>query len=307
MSQKILTESGTNEAEFLEFGLGSQSFAINVAKIVQIIPFREEELTRTVGTPDSVLGSLLWRNQTIDLIDLKRTLNFTAEEDSERSIVLVTNFNNITSGFRIDGVTRIYRAGWDSIIPVDASLNKYSPRFTGMICIEERIVLLVDFEKIIFDLCPDTEEAVDLSALALKRKLKREDNQIVFAEDSTLIRTNISKILQRAGYKVFAFEDGQKAYDYITQIHQQFGDSEHGDDFPIDLLVTDIEMPQMDGLTLCRKVKKMETLSDLPVLIFSSLINEQMIVKCREVDANAYVTKPGSEDLINKIDEMLLI
>lgn len=106
------------------------------------------------------------------------------------------------------------------------------------------------------------------------------------------------------------FENGQKAFDHvkrITEAENDAGETDKPFQVPIDLLITDIEMPQMDGLTLCRQLKKDERLKDLPVLIFSSLINEQMVNKCKEVDANAYITKPGSRDLLKKVDELLRI
>lgn len=307
MADEILTESGTNEVEFLEFYIGSQSFAVNVAKVVQIIPYDNKKVTPTAMTPDAVLGSLLWRDRTIDLFDMQAALHRKEERNTERPIILVTNFNNVTSGFYIDGVERIHRLSWDEIRPMDAIMDSHSPRFTGVITIGNKNVLLVDFEKILAELCPDLDETGSEAGLKrIAKKTDREDNRIVFAEDSGLIRRNMTRFLREAGYHVTEFENGALALDYVTKKKKEA--AENGEEITkyIDLVITDIEMPRMDGLTLCRRIKKDLKLGDLPVLIFSSLINEQMAVKCKEVGADAYVSKPRSEKLINQVDEMLL-
>ncbi len=306
MSTDILTESGTNEAEFLEFYLNNQSFAINVAKVIQITSFNDQELTRTAGGPDSVLGSLLWRDHTIDLIDLSAALNSVEDDQSEKSVVLITNFNNMTCGFRIDGVNRIHRISWNNIQPMDGMLDRYSPRFTGTLTIEDKNILLVDFETLLSELFFDDEEADLKKELSQEsREEQREGFNIVFAEDSALIRNNMLKYLKLAGYQVKAFENGKAAWDYVHELRYATEDGKTVAD-SVSLIITDIEMPQMDGLTFCRKIKEDQWLSEIPVVMFSSLINEQMALKCEEVGANDYLSKPRSKELILKVDEILL-
>ncbi|MBU2643542.1 chemotaxis protein [bacterium] len=306
MSTEILTESGTNEAEFLEFYINQKSFAINVAKVIQIISFDDELLTRTAGGPPSVMGSLLWRDHTIDLINLSQALKDGDDLSSERPVVLVTNFNDMTAGFRISGVNRIHRVNWNDIQPMDAVLDRYSPRFTGTLTIEGKNILLVDFEKLLSELFDNNEEAeINKELIRSSREAQRKDKRIVFAEDSVLIRKNLQKYLTAAGYQVNVHENGQSAWDHITRLKNS---TEAGTDMAevVDLVITDIEMPQMDGLTFCRKIKEDKRLAKIPVVIFSSLINDQMAIKCREVGADAFLSKPRTKDLIVKIDEMLL-
>ncbi len=306
MSTDILTESGTNEAEFLEFYLNNQSFAINVAKVIQITSFNDQELTRTAGGPDSVLGSLLWRDHTIDLIDLSVALNSVEDDQSEKSVVLITNFNNMTCGFRIDGVNRIHRVSWNTIQPMDGMLDRYSPRFTGTLTIEDKNILLVDFETLLSELFFNDEEADLKKELSQQsREEQREGLNIVFAEDSALIRNNMLKYLKLAGYQVKAFENGKAAWEYVHELRYATEEGKTVAD-SVSLIITDIEMPQMDGLTFCRKIKEDQWLSEIPVVMFSSLINEQMALKCKEVGANDYLSKPRSKELILKVDEILL-
>lgn len=311
MATNILTESGTNEVEFLEFYIGDQSFAINVAKVMQIILFDDQKLTITAGSINSVMGTLLWRDSTIDLIDLNVALNSgkgEQTEKTERSIVLITNFNNVTSGFLISGVNRIHRMDWGEIHAIDTMLDKYSPRFTGTITIDEKNILLVDFESLIGEICATDalEELCDAVKSTGTITDKRNQKNLVFAEDSILIRANMLKYLEEAGYKVNAFENGQMAHNYIMSRKKQLTDKSKITDF-VDLIITDIEMPVMDGLTLCRKVKEDTEIYDVPVMIFSSLINDQMAEKCKEVGANGYVSKPRSQQLISEIDKILSI
>jgi len=311
MATNILTESGTNEVEFLEFYIGDQSFAINVAKVMQIILFDKDELTVTAGSSNSVIGTLLWRDSTIDLIDLNVALNSGGgekTEKTERSIVLITNFNNVTSGFLISGVNRIHRMDWGEIHAIDTMLGKYSPRFTGTISIDNKNILLIDFESLIAEICATDalEELSDGVKLTGSVTDKRKQKNLIFAEDSILIRANMTKYLEEAGYKVNAFENGQSAYNFIVKRKAQLTDKSKITDF-VDLIITDIEMPVMDGLTLCRKIKEDSEIFDLPVMIFSSLINDQMTEKCKEVGADGYVSKPRSQQLISQVDKILSV
>lgn len=122
---------------------------------------------------------------------------------------------------------------------------------------------------------------------------------IVFAEDSTTIRKGVVSVLRKVGFeKITEFENGLEAYNFIknTENHEN-----ENDPHAILALVTDIEMPRMDGLTLCRKLKQDERFRKIPILIFSSLINDQMIEKCKTVGADHYVAKPE----VNKLTRFL--
>lgn len=306
MESEILTESGTNEAEFLEFYLNNQGFAINVSKVVQIIPFDEERLTRLAGGSESLLGSLLWRDKTIDLIDLYKALNTEEIDPGDQPVVLVTNFNKITCGFKTRGVNRIHRVGWDEIKPLDPVLERYSPMFTGSISINGKNILLVDFEKLIAGMFQGEDEK-NLQALLENDGIRdrRSMMNVVLAEDSNSIRKNVIRYLKAAGYTVNAHENGQLAWDYLNRTQQEIGNGNPVSDI-VNLVITDIEMPQMDGLTFCRKIKETDGFTGIPVVIFSSLINEQMALKCQEVGADAYLTKPQADDLIDIIDDILL-
>ncbi len=303
MGQKILLESGTNEVEILEFYLGVQEYGINIAKVAQIIPFDPARLTRVPSSHQAVLGALLWQDRTIPLIDLGRMLGLSSGETVARPIVLVAEFNSVVNGFLTDGVNRIHRLSWERLDPMSPLLEAHASHYTGSIRVESRDVLLIDFECIIAELFPETSIAyhdVGISPLA-----ERGNKHVVFAEDSNCIRTMLGSHLRAAGYTgLEIFENGADALRYVEQTRQRAAAAGEPLTTQLDLVVNDIEMPVMDGLALCRRLK-LELGLDVPVVIFSSLINEAMEQKCREVGADANLNKPRLDQLVEVMDHLL--
>ena len=296
MSNEILLESGTNEVEILEFYLGEQGFGINIAKIAQIIPYDRSKLTVVPHGNPAFLGTLLWQGQTIPLIDLNVFLRHNRQE-VEHPIVLVTEFNGVRNGFLTDGVNRIHRISWQAISPMGALLDRYTSVCTGSIHIDGNDILLIDFEFIISSINPET--SVSFRRMEEESAAGRGDKMVIFVEDSSFIRNTIAGRLDKLGFsQLMVFENGQEACDHIRErVDKASG-------LP-SLVVTDIEMPKMDGLALCRTIKKELQLDAVPVVLFSSLINEQMTFKCREVGADAFLTKPKVDELVGVMDRLL--
>jgi len=304
--QGILLESGTNEVEILEFLLRDQSFGVNVAKIQAIEQFSWKSVTVVPMIPASMVGAFLFRNRTIPLIDLAAEFGLDVKisreadggrEDLGSRIVLVMEFNNMTTAFLADGVNRIHRLYWKDIQPLSSVLDSEEVTFTGSVHIEDREILIADMEKIVSNLIPDSfwrlsspsQEERDTQA-------DRSSVRVVLAEDSVVVRNLLSNLLSTEGYSnLTVWDNGRVAFDYLQAQPD-----------PPDVLITDIEMPAMDGLTLCREVKQDPKLNRLPVVIFSSLINEQMAAKCRSVGANAYISKPQFGKLARILDELCL-
>ena len=311
--QEILLETGTNEMEIIEFYLGSQSFGINVHKLKEIIPFDQDAVTVVPGSDEGMLGTLLLRGNTIPLIDLKQSLaQKQADMDEDvRQVVLVCEFNNRINGFKVDGVNQIHRVSWDSVQPMASFIDQYRPRFTGSINIEGREILIVDLEHIITEF--DPESAIDFnstvpeSADQVGPTQTRASRSLMLAEDSSLIRAGIEKVLKGSNYSnLKVFVDGQDCYDQILQIKERVENGEQLSDL-LNLLITDIEMPKMDGLTLCKRIKDDPILKEVKVVLFSSLINDQMAAKCDLVGADGYATKPQIPYLVEMMDRMLKI
>ena len=309
--QEILLETGTNEMEIIEFYLGTQSFGINVHKLKEIITFDQDALTVIPGSGDGMLGTLLLRGSTIPLIDLKSHIS-QKEDDLEgdvRRVVLVCEFNDRVNGFKIDGVNQIHRVSWEDVQPMASFIDQYRPRFTGSVNIDGREILIVDLEHIVaeFDSEANLDYEAGLHAAEMEEKMPhtRERMKLMMAEDSALIRNGIEKVLKGANYTdLTVFVDGQQCYDHILEIRQRVTDGEPLSGM-LNLLISDIEMPKMDGLTLCKKIKDDPLLRDVKVVMFSSLINDQMAAKCDQVGADGYATKPQIPYLVEMMDKFL--
>ncbi len=306
----ILLESGTNELEIIEFHVGSQPLGINVQKLKEIISFDESNLTAIPESDPAMLGTLLLRGETIPLIDLKKHLKQRQSEEQseeERPVVLVCEFNHRTNGFKIDGVNQIHRVSWSDVEPIAPFINQFKPRFTGSIHIEEREILILDLEHIVGEFDPESvlgeSEPHDDSEAATENPAQRQQLKVLMAEDSSIIRSGIKKVLHKAGFDgLEVFVDGDECYRRVLQLKAE-ADAD-GEDIKqrLNLIISDIEMPKMDGLTLCRKVKEELGYKHIPVLLFSSLINPPMEIKCDSVGADGYAAKPEIAKLIGMMD-----
>ncbi len=307
--QEILLESGTNELELLTFVLGNQSFGLNVLKVQSIQRFDPSSLTKIPRAHHALLGMILYRDKTIPLIDLSAALELEEKHETEENqIVIVTEFNSVVNGFLVDSVNRINRLNWENFIPLDRSLGRTGKSITGSIQIEDADIMVIDLEYILSVISPSLaigdikEETAKLSS-----QESREEVNVFFAEDSSTIRTNVVRILEKSGYKnVRSFEDGQQAFDALVELRDQ-ADTNRLDGMQLPhVLISDIEMPQMDGLSLCKKIKEDSKLEQIVVIMFSSLINNQMIDRCRVVGADDYISKPEMDKLVIILDKLCL-
>jgi len=301
-------DTGTNQVEILEFFLGRQSFGLNLAKIMQIVAYEGSKVTPLPNQSARTLGLFHWRENTIPLIDLHIALNLQSGERPERLMVLVTKCNELICGFLIDGVDQIHRLNWEDIHPTNKILERHSTNILASFSAGDKDILLVDIEKMISEFFPEIKMAQKFEDLGLVHNLMRADAKLVFVEDSGFIRKNVSILLREVGYNdVMLFENGLDAFQHVARLQIKAGiENRPITDF-VSLIVTDIEMPKMDGLTLCRRVKQELGLAEVPVAIFSSLVDEQMGAKCREVGADIYATKPKINELVTKIDSLLNI
>ncbi len=321
----ILLQSGTNEVELLEFSLGDQSFGVNVAKIQAIEQYDPERVTKLPMAHPAMAGMLLFRERTIPLLDMRREMGATCSEEqggngdeiggcgeTESRVVLIQEFNNMTTGFLADGVCQIHRVSWEDMHPLAPMIANSGAPFTGSIHIDEREILVVDMERIVADIFPGSlhEEMMSSAASAGHESASERANvRVLVAEDSSVIRTMLKEAFAKGGYEqVQVYSNGKAAYDAICELKSSAApDAEGGDTLESKtILVTDIEMPSMDGLALCRNVKETLGLKKLPVVVFSSLINAQMAAKCHSVGADAYISKPEFSKLIWIVDRFCL-
>ena len=290
----ILLESGTGEVEILEFVLNNKFYAINVIKVKEVI--HANNLTKLPDSHPAIAGLTLYRNKIITLIDLKYVLEKQHKNETESTIILCA-FNKIEIAFSIDNVVGVHRIKWEKITkPDDISINSL---VIGNIILNNKIILLLDFEKIVTDISPSTGISEDkIVDIAYKDRSKV---NLVLADDSPLIRRLLKDTLIKAGFKnLKIFDDGKQVSDYLFNLvaekREEFMEDVH-------VLITDIEMPQMDGLTLTRKIKEHDILKKLPVILFSSLITDDLKHKGASVGADAQLSKPEIGELVTCIDE----
>lgn len=297
MDKGILLESGTNELEVLEFCIGNNYYGINVAKVREILPYKNP--TPIPNAHPCIEGVFMPRDEIITIVNLARHLNMPAS-DSGKDMYIVTNFNKLNIGFHVHSVVGISRVSWADISKPDATLNANGSGIaTGIIKMEGKLVVILDFEKIITDISPETGLKVsDIDQLGPRQ---RNEAPILIAEDSPLLGKLISESLIKAGYiNLTMTTNGQEAWDKLNEFK-----SEGILEKKVKLVITDIEMPQMDGHRLTKLVKDTPSFAHIPVVIFSSLVNDEMRKKGEALGADAQLSKPEIGHLVEAIDGIL--
>ena len=297
MDTKILLENGTNELEVLEFKLDGNAYGINVAKIKEIITY--EPVTPVPNAHPSIEGIFMPRDTMITAIDLKNCLQRGVSEPG--GLFIITNFNKLDIAFHVDSVVGIHRVSWREIIKPGSTISTSEDGVsTGIIKFDDRLIIILDFEKIVTDINPETGlKVADIEELGERHRI---DVPILIAEDSPLLNKLIVDSLHKAGYvNLIHTENGQQAYDVIQECKKEGTLKEH-----VQCIITDIEMPLMDGHRLTKLVKSDEETKNIPIVIFSSLVNDDMKRKGEALGANAQLSKPEIGNLVRVVDELVL-
>ncbi len=299
METGILLESGTNELEILEFRVGNNYYGINVAKIKEIVPFKEP--TPIPNSHPCIEGIFMPREEIISIINLEKCLNIIRTSGSTHTdMYIVTNFNKLNTAFHVHEVLGIHRVSWADIATPDATISSESTSVaTGIIRLDNKLIVILDFEKIVSDISPETGlKSSDIDKMGTRG---RNNSPILIAEDSPLLSKLISDCLFKAGYNnIDMHGNGLEAWNKLCQ----YRDSGKIDE-KVACVITDIEMPQMDGHRLTKLIKDDPKLSHLPVVIFSSLVNEEMRRKGEALGANAQLSKPEIGMLVQEIDKLI--
>ena len=306
MSQtNILLEAGTNELEIVEFFLDEPGddgkpyrgyYGVNVAKVLEII-----QMPKITSLPDvqdpSVLGAFNLRSHIIPLVDLSLWLGKAPVEHREAPKVIVTEFNSVTTAFQVAGVNRIHRISWEEVEPPSKYVAMVSKsNITGVVKMENRIIFLLDLENVVAKLNPSLglrlDTAIDWGSEECYRAL--------VADDSTLIREMLKDLLQKANFEVEAVTNGREAWERLCEIRRRAEEEGRPVRDYVQVLVSDIEMPSMDGHNLCKRVKEDTALRELPVILFSSLITDKLRHKGVSVGADDQISKPEVTQLAKR-------
>ncbi len=294
----ILLESGTNEIEVMKFTVMGEFYGINVAKVQEII--MSSKVKTMPHAHPAVEGIFKPRDTLITVINLAYYLSGDKPENNSRDLFIVTNFNRMTVAFRVQSIEGISRLSWKDIQKPDKTIvNGDDGVATGIAQCDDQLVTILDFEKIVAEIAPET--TIQMSEIEKLGDRSLCESPIIIAEDSVLLSRMIGEALERAGFtSVRNFSNGQEAWDYLEAIKddQNLYDK-------VNLIITDIEMPEMDGHRLTKLVKTDDRLKHIPLIIFSSLINEQMRIKGKDLGADEQLTKPEIGHLVDVIDELL--
>ena len=294
----ILLESGTNEIEIMKFTIQGEFYGINVAKVKEIM--MSEKVKMMPHAHPAVEGIFKPRDILITVIDLGYYLTGEDLGHKPRDLFIVTNFNKMTVAFRVQSIEGISRISWKDIQKPDKTLSHGEEGVaTGIAQCAGELVTILDFEKIVAEIAPET--TIQISEVEQMGDRPLCNSPLVIAEDSVLLQKMIDDSLERAGFMdVKNFNNGQEAWNYLSGMRN---DENLYD--KVNLIIMDIEMPEMDGHRLTKLVKDDPRLKKIPVVIFSSLIDDQMRTKGEALGADEQLTKPEIGHLVHVIDRLL--
>ncbi|MCI1930532.1 MAG: chemotaxis protein [Clostridia bacterium] len=295
---EILLESGTNEIEIMVFKINGNLFGINVAKVKEIM--MSAQVTPIPLTHPAIEGVFKPRGVVITVFDLPKYLYGDDAVHTEKDIFIITNFNKILIAFRVTSVEGIFRLSWEDIQKPDKTIGGKEGMATGITQIKDGIVTILDFEKIVSEVAPSASIKID----DINKFGHRQANNspIVIVEDSIMLSKIIIECLTRAGFtNINKFDNGKEAWNYLETIKKK----EENIEKKVSLVITDIEMPIMDGYKLTKLIKDDEKLKEIPVIIFSSMINDEIYAKGKSIGADEQVSKPDIGNLVGVIDYLL--
>ncbi len=297
-NDSILLESGTNELEIVEFTIGTNRFGINVIKVREIIPAMP--VTKVPFSHPHVEGVISLRNEVIPVVNLAKSLRLPVQYDEKDEKFIITEFNNLKVAFHVEKIVRIHRISWERIEQPNELAKNLESLITGIIQLDDDMILLPDFEKIIFNINPNT--GISEERIKQLDERERSEKTILIAEDSPLLREMLQQTLKKVGYvNIEVCHDGEEALNKLLDYAEKGNVADH-----IQLVITDIEMPKMDGHHLTKRIKEHDKLKQLPVIIFSSLITADLRHKGEQVGADAQVSKPEVDELVKHVDKHIL-
>ena len=290
---------GNNRLELLLFRLhGTQPFGINVFKVREVLQC--PELTEMPGSSPHVRGIAHLRGVPVMVIDLSQATGGKRIEDLSSAYVLVTEYNRHTQGFLVNGVDRIVNTNWDQILPPPkgAGAGHY---LTAVTEIDGKLVQIIDVEKVFSEITPvDEDVSEDVKSKATARDFK--DLIVLVADDSAVARNQVKRALSSTGVQVELVNDGRLALDWLNAKAAELG----GDiSTKVPLLISDIEMPEMDGYTLTAEIKADPVLRNMHVVLHSSLsgvFNEAMVKK---VGADQFIAKFHPDELASAVQKWM--
>ncbi len=286
------------ELEVMEFEVGSNTYGINIAKVKEVVQYSEP-----LPSPDQnpcVEGILMLRGNPIPVISLSKRLGIKEAENTSRHLFIITSFNNLEVGLHVYAINGIVKLSWSDIKSPDETISRYNNCIiTGIVNFKEKILVLLDFEKIVADINPSTTiQTKDVKKADIN---PNSDNPIMVVDDSQMLNKLIGSCLAKAGYtNIISFANGKEAWDALCA-----AEDKNNIRNKYNVIISDIEMPVMDGLTLCSKIKHDKDMNKIPVILFSSILDESMEARAKTVGADASISKPRINELVGILEGLM--
>lgn len=313
-------EVGSNIFELVEFVLfpedqhgpgqsDNNSYGVNVAKVREVI--RVPEIVPCLTTCPSVLGVFNLRGHPIPVIHLASALGLPGQEIPPGSQVIVTEFSRRLAGFVVAGTKRIRRVSWDKVLPPSSETFGH---ITGMMLIEDsKFIFILDFEKILLEIessmggraatgfqsSPSTVAGSPSSGTLRSSGSGPSAESVVIVDDSPIARRTLKSMLESFGLQTQSFTNGEEAWKYLV------GQASRGSHSAILAIISDVEMPMLDGYSLAKRVKGHQELASLPFLLHSSLTGQVNRDRAIEAGANDYVTKFNKREIVEALRKYL--
>ncbi len=295
IDHNILLESGTNELEVLELFIAERlpngavvpcHFGVNVAKVMQVIEAPSFAAPESASNP-CFMGMIDIRNMMVPVLDLSRWLNMDMAR-SPHDVIMVTEFSHAVTGFLVSGVTDIHRVGWQQVQPPSGFIARVETNcIVGVVGVEDRFIQLIDLETVLADLDPSS-----FAKTVADARIGERTYRALVADDSATIRLMLRKNLEAANVTPIMVSNGQEALTHLRALRDQAKAEGRALNEFVDIVISDIEMPLMDGFTLTKNVKQDPELSRLPVILYSSLITSELRHKGESVGADDQISKP---------------
>jgi len=302
---KRVTEMIDNDdqtLQLMEFIVAGGHFGINVAKVSEIMKYSQYPITPMPNSNPFVEGIFRPRTETMTVINLAAYMGLPPSDDEERDILIITKLNNVETAFHVHGVEAIDVVKLSEIEKPDSTIyGGEEGMATGIAKHGDKLITIVDFEKILIDISPNLGfTPSDLDSLGMRsRSLK----PIIVVEDSPLLERSIIGSLEKAGYvNIICTSNGHEAWTLL----EGYKTSGQPIENHVCAVITDIEMPLMDGHRLLKLIKEDIELRKLPVIVFSSLVTDDNRALGQKLGAVASISKPEIANLVMLLDENIL-
>ncbi len=291
---------GQNRLELLTFRLmGRQRYGINVFKVKEVLQC--PKLTSMPNLHPLVKGIAHIRGHTVSVIDLSLAIGGRPTTDIDTCFVVIAEFNRTIQAFLVSSVERIINMHWEAILPPPDGAGK-AHYLTAVTNIDNELVEILDVEKILAEIAPvdETMDSTIGEEIAQAEQEKPIVRRILIADDSTVARKQVERAITSIGFEVVSVKDGKEAYNKLLEMAQEGSIYDQ-----ISLVISDIEMPEMDGYTLTAEIRRNADLKDLYVILHSSLsgvFNQAMVER---VGANTFIAKFNPDELGNAVKSAL--